>query len=115
MSVSILLPSVLLPAHPPSIVVRHRWLRDRLDSVLQGELVLIVEWSEFEEPGTSYLLVLAYWQGEPHGFWFTLKNIKTDSPQLVNVWVVNLCQEPYLWWSHRIVVWQEEFELEDAA
>ena len=44
----------------------------------------------------------------------TLENIQTDTAKLVDIWVVDLGQETNPGWCHGIVVWKEEFELEDA-
>lgn len=45
----------------------------------------------------------------------TLEDIQTDTAELVDIGVVNLGEESDLRWGHRIVVWQEELQLEDTA
>jgi hypothetical protein len=45
----------------------------------------------------------------------TFQNIKADTAKLIDIGVVYLGQKSDLWWSHRIVIWQEKLELEDAA
>ena len=45
----------------------------------------------------------------------TLQDIQTDSAKLVNVGMVYFGKETDLRWSHRVIVWEEEFKLEDAA
>ena len=37
----------------------------------------------------------------------TFEDIQTDTAKLVNIWVIDLGEEPDLWWGHGIVVWQE--------
>jgi hypothetical protein len=37
----------------------------------------------------------------------TLQDVQTDTPQLVNIWVVDLCEKPDLRWSHGIVIWKK--------
>jgi len=43
------------------------------------------------------------------------KNVQTDAPKLVNIWVVNLGEKSNLWWGHRIVIGKEELKFEDSA
>jgi hypothetical protein len=45
----------------------------------------------------------------------TLEHIQTDTTQLVNVGMVDLCQEANLWWCHRVVVGEKQLKLEDAT
>lgn len=45
----------------------------------------------------------------------TLENIETNPPELVDIWMVYLGQEPDLWRSHGIIVREEELELENAT
>lgn len=45
----------------------------------------------------------------------TFQDIETDAAEFVDVGVVNLGQESDLWWGHRVVIWQEQFEFEDTA
>jgi len=44
-----------------------------------------------------------------------LENIQADTAELVNIWMVYLGKESDLWWCHRIVVWQKQFEIEYAS
>lgn len=44
-----------------------------------------------------------------------LQNIQADTAKLVDVRVVDLGQETNLWWGHRVVIWEEELKVEDAA
>ena len=46
---------------------------------------------------------------------FVLQDIKTDTSELVNIWVVDLSSEENLWWNHWVVSWQVELELEHAS
>merc|ERR1719234_421909 len=34
-----------------------------------------------------------------------LEDVQTDSPKLVYVWVVDPCNEPDFWSSHRVIFW----------
>ena len=45
----------------------------------------------------------------------TLQHVQTDSSQLIDVGVVDLGEESDLGWRHGIVIWQEEFKLENAS
>lgn len=45
----------------------------------------------------------------------TLEHVETDTTKLVDVGMVDLCEEADLWWSHRIVVGEEELKLEDTT
>lgn len=45
----------------------------------------------------------------------TLENIKTDTSKLVDVWMVDLGEEAYLRWSHRIIFREEELQREYAS
>jgi hypothetical protein len=60
----------------------------------------LVQWSE-EVPG--------------HRIGPTLEHIETDTAKLVNIGVVDFGQESNLWWTHRVVIWQEKLKFEDAA
>jgi len=42
----------------------------------------------------------------------TLKHVQAYSSKTIDVWVVYLCEKADLGRRHRIVVWQEELELE---
>jgi len=35
----------------------------------------------------------------------TFENVQTNSAELINIWVIDLCKESNLWRSHRIVIW----------
>ena len=43
----------------------------------------------------------------------TLQHVQTDPPQLVNVWVVDFGEKTDLGWSHGVIFWKEQFELEN--
>jgi hypothetical protein len=45
----------------------------------------------------------------------TLQYVKADAAELVDVWVIDLREEADLWGGHWVVIWEEEFEVEDAA
>jgi hypothetical protein len=45
----------------------------------------------------------------------TLEHVKTDSTKLVDIGVVNLGEEANLRWSHRVVIWEKQLELENPA
>mgnify|MGYP001585049193 CR=1 FL=1 len=45
----------------------------------------------------------------------TLQYVKADAAELVDVWVVDLGEEADLWGGHWVVIWEEEFEVEDAT
>jgi len=45
----------------------------------------------------------------------TLENIETDAAELVNIGVVNLGQESDLRRCHRVIIWEEQLQLEDTA
>ena len=45
----------------------------------------------------------------------TLQNIQAYAAELIDVGMIDLCQEADLWWCHGVIVWEEEFELEDAT
>lgn len=45
----------------------------------------------------------------------TLQDVQADAPQTVDVWVVDLGEKADLGWGHGVVVWEEEFKLENAA
>ncbi len=47
--------------------------------------------------------------------WCTFENVKADSAQLINVWVVYLCQKADFRRSHWIVVRKEELKPEYAS
>lgn len=42
----------------------------------------------------------------------TLQNIQADTTQSINIRVVDLGQEADFGRGHRVIIWQEEFELE---
>lgn len=42
----------------------------------------------------------------------TLENIQANTTQFVNVGVVDLGEESNLWRGHRVIIWEEKFELE---
>jgi len=44
-----------------------------------------------------------------------LQDIQTDAAKLIDVGMVDLGQESDLGWGHRIIIWEEELELEDTA
>lgn len=44
-----------------------------------------------------------------------LEDVETNTTQAIDVGVVDSCEEAYLRRAHRVVVWKEELELEDAA
>lgn len=44
-----------------------------------------------------------------------LQDVEADSPELVNVGVVDLRSEKHLWWNHGVLIWQKELAVEDAA
>lgn len=44
-----------------------------------------------------------------------LENVEADAPQPVNVWVIDTCDEAHLRRRHRVVLRQEELQLEEAA
>lgn len=45
----------------------------------------------------------------------TLQHIEADTAKLVDIGMVYLGQKPDLWWSHWVVIWEEELQLEDAT
>ena len=50
------------------------------------------------------------------GWWpLVLEDIKANSTELVNVWVVDLGSEQNLWWDHWVLIRQEEFAIEDTS
>jgi hypothetical protein len=49
------------------------------------------------------------------GYRHTLKDVETDTTELVDVWMVYLGQKPDLWWGHGIIVREEEFELKNTT
>ena len=69
--------------------------------------------------GTSCLRLkkktLAGFQKPENRCVITLENIQADTPELVDVWVVDLGQEADLGWCHGVIVWKEELELEDST
>ena len=44
-----------------------------------------------------------------------LEDVKADTAELVDVWVVNLGPEKNLGWHHGVLIWQEELTIKDAA
>ena len=46
--------------------------------------------------------------------WLTLQYIQTDTAKLIDVGVIYFCEKSNLGWSHGIVVWEEQFKLEDT-
>lgn len=46
---------------------------------------------------------------------YTLEHIQTYPAQPVDIRMVDLGQESDFWRSHRVVIWEEEFELEYTA
>ena len=46
---------------------------------------------------------------------FVFQNIKANSTQLIDIWVIDLGSEKDLWWHHRILIWQEEFTVEKTS
>lgn len=45
----------------------------------------------------------------------TLQHVKADAAELVNIGVVDLGEESDLGGRHWVVIWEEEFEVEDAT
>jgi len=45
----------------------------------------------------------------------TLQHIQTDAAELVNIGVVDPGEKADLWWCHRIIVREEEFQPENAT
>lgn len=45
----------------------------------------------------------------------TLQHIKADAAELVDVGVVDLGEETDLGGRHWVIIWEEEFEVEDAT
>jgi len=37
---------------------------------------------------------------------FMLKNVQTNCSICADIWMVNLCFEPYFWWFKRILFWE---------
>ncbi len=78
----------------------------------------ITESCEFAEPETSYLEGYEHVHCHRSYPWLlgelTLQHVKADAPQFIDIWMVNLCQEADLWGGHRVVVGEEELELEDT-
>ena len=46
---------------------------------------------------------------------FVLQDIKTDTSELVNVWMVDFGSEKDFWSDHGILIWQIELELEHST
>lgn len=42
----------------------------------------------------------------------TFQNIQTDAAELVDIRVVDLCEEANLWRRHRVIIGEKEFEPE---
>lgn len=45
----------------------------------------------------------------------TLENVQADSAELVNVRMVDFGHKANFWRSHRVLLWQEQLQLEDAT
>lgn len=45
----------------------------------------------------------------------TLQHVKADATELVDVWMVDLGEEADLGGRHRVIIWEEEFEVKDTA
>jgi hypothetical protein len=45
----------------------------------------------------------------------TLQHVKANAAELVDVGVVDLGEETDLWGRHWVIIWEEEFEVEDAT
>ena len=86
----------------------------RLDSALREGLESIRGWSGSGEQETSCLMDISTFEFEgianP-----TLQHIQADATEPVDVGVIDLRQEADFGWGHGIVVWEEEFELEDTT
>ena len=44
-----------------------------------------------------------------------LEDIKTDTAELVNIWVVDLGSEEDLWWDHWVLLWQVKLKFEQSS
>lgn len=44
-----------------------------------------------------------------------LQNIKANSTQLIDIWVIDLGSEEDLWWNHWVLIWQEELAIKETS
>ena len=91
------------PVRLPSISEPHRWPRDRPGLGRQEALGWKAEWYGSAAPGTNCLSwsQRRSWREASR---LTLEDVQTDTPQLVDIGMVDLGQEADLGWSHGIVV-----------
>lgn len=40
----------------------------------------------------------------------TFEDVEADTTELVNVRVIDSGQEPYFWWGHWVILWQEQLQ-----
>lgn len=69
----------------------------------------IAELYGFAAQATSYLSkVVSVVPSSVLHVWLTLENIQADAAEFINVRVKDLGEKANLWWSHRVVIRQEE-------
>jgi hypothetical protein len=105
----------LLVPGSPSRPGQHRSREDHQGSGRRGEPGSKAESYGSGEQATSYLGLLAKARAHNEMARLTLQDVEADAAQPVDVWVVDLGKEADLGWGHGVVVWEEQFELEDAA
>ena len=60
-------------------------------------------WSAGDQlPAMISVCNAGYWKGIS-----TLEHIEANATELVDIWVVYLCEKPNLRWGHRVVVWEK--------
>lgn len=106
--------SVLPLARLPSIFEQRHSPKGRQDLERPAKLVLREGLCGSVEQETNYLENISMFDDSVPKWRGTFQNIQTYTPKLINVGVIYLRKESDLWWCHRIVIREEELELEDA-